>query len=204
MNGPRRVSEEEYGKVVEILSEAFFEDPMIKYVFKDRERKEIRRLYGVMTKAYAPSSDIYFDSEEPNGMIQWIDSEKEPGVMAWLRSGAMRMIGSPVSSLFRLMKTGMEIFKTQKECMKEHNLHLILLAVLPRKQGMGIGKKLMNLFIQEADFRGLPSYLETQNPSNLGFYESFGFSVVKQIEISSELRSWSMVRLSPIHEHKNR
>ena len=204
MNGPRRVSEEEYGKVVEILSEAFFEDPMIKYVFKDRERKEIRRLYGVMTKAYAPSSDIYFDSEEPNGMIQWIDSEKEPGLMAWLRSGAMRMIASPMSALFRLMKTGMEISKTQKECMKEHNLHLILLAVLPRKQGMGIGKKLMNLFIQEADSRGLPCYLETQNPSNLGFYESFGFSVVKQIEISSELRSWSMVRLSPLHEHKNR
>ena len=203
MNGPRRVSEEEYGKVVEILSEAFFEDPMIKYVFKDRERKEIRRLYGVMTKAYAPSSDIYFDSEEPNGMIQWIDSEKEPGVMAWLRSGAMRMIGSPVSSLFRLMKTGMEIFKTQKECMKEHNLHLILLAVLPRKQGMGIGKKLMNLFIQEADSRGLPCYLETQNPSNLGYYESFGFSVVKEIEISPELRSWSMVRPISIEEHKN-
>ena len=204
MNGPRRVSEEEYGKVVEILSEAFFEDPMIKYVFKDRERKEIRRLYGVMTKAYAPSSDIYFDSEEPNGMIQWIDSEKEPGVMAWLRSGAMRMIGSPISSLFRLMKTGMEIFKTQKECMKGHNLHLILLAVLPRKQGMGIGKKLMNLFIQEADSRGLPCYLETQNPSNLGYYESFGFSVVKEIEISPELRSWSMVRPIPLQEHENR
>ncbi len=204
MNGPRRVSEEEYGKVVEILSEAFFEDPMIKYVFKDRERKEIRRLYGVMTKAYAPSSDIYFDSEEPNGMIQWIDSEKEPGVMAWLRSGAMRMIGSPVSSLFRLMKTGMEIFKTQKECMKEHNLHLILLAVLPRKKGMGIGKKLMNLYIQEADSRGLPCYLETQNPSNLGYYESFGFSVVKEIEISPELRSWSMVRPIPLQEHENR
>ena len=204
MNGPRRVSEEEYEKAVEILTEAFFEDPMIKYVFKDRERKEIRRLYGVMTKAYAPSSDIYFDSEEPNGMIQWIDSEKEPGVMAWLRSGAMRMIGSPVSSLFRLMKTGMEIFKTQKECMKGHNLHLILLAVLPRKQGMGIGKKLMNLFIQEADSRGLPCYLETQNPSNLGYYESFGFSVVKEIEISPELRSWSMVRPIPLQEHENR
>ncbi|WP_367358850.1 GNAT family N-acetyltransferase [Mesotoga sp.] len=204
MNGPRRVSEEEYEKAVEILTEAFFEDPMIKYVFKDRERKEIRRLYGVMTKAYAPSSDIYFDSEEPNGMIQWIDSEKEPGVMAWLRSGAMRMIGSPISSLFRLMKTGMEIFKTQKECMKGHNLHLILLAVLPRKQGMGIGKKLMNLFIQEADSRGLPCYLETQNPSNLRFYESFGFSVVKEIEISPELRSWSMVRPIPLQEHENR
>jgi len=204
VNGPRRVSEEEYEKAVEILTEAFFEDPMIKYVFKDRERKEIRRLYGVMTKAYAPSSDIYFDSEEPNGMIQWIDSEKEPGVMAWLRSGAMRMIGSPVSSLFRLMKTGMEIFKTQKECMKGHNLHLILLAVLPRKQGMGIGKKLMNLFIQEADSRGLPCYLETQNPSNLRFYESFGFSVVKEIEISPELRLWSMVRPIPLQEHENR
>jgi len=194
LNGPRRVSEEEYEKISEILAEAFFEDPMVKYVFKDRERKDIRRLYGVMTKAYAQTSDIYFDSEEPYGMIQWIDSEKEPGVIAWLRSGAIRMIASPISSLFRLMKTGMEIAKIQKECMKEHNLHLILLAVLPRKQGMGIGKKLMNLFIQEADSRGLPCYLETQNPSNLGFYESFGFSIVREVEISSELKSWSMIR----------
>jgi ribosomal protein S18 acetylase RimI-like enzyme len=59
----------------------------------------------------------------------------------------------------------------------------------------------MGLFTHEADSKALPCYLETQNPSNLGFYESFGFTVVKEIEISPELRSWSMVR--PVAKTQN-
>jgi len=77
---------------------------------------------------------------------------------------------------------------------KDHHLHLIFIAVSPASQGKGIGRRLLRLLTHEADSRALPCYLETQNPSNLNFYESFGFSIVREVEISSELKSWSMIR----------
>jgi len=191
---PIRVSVREHTRAIEILSEAFADDPMIKYILKEKGREYVKKIYGVMFKAYSAKGNAYFDSPDMNGMILWIDSEEDPGLGAWIRSGALKMLTFPARSLDRLMKVGRVVSKLHKECIQNQHLHLILLAVLPRKQRMGIGKKVMNFFIREADSRGLPGYLETQNPSNVGFYESFGFSVAREVEISSELKSWSMIR----------
>lgn len=173
---------------------------MVKYVASEKAKQYVSKIYGVMFKVYSTKGQVYFDSPGKNGMILWIDSEEDPGMSAWIRGGALKMLTFPAGSLGRLMKVGRGVSKVHKECIKEHHLHLIFIAVSPASQGKGVGGRLMGLFTHEADSKALPCYLETQNPSNLGFYESFGFTVVKEIEISPELRSWSMVR--PVAKHK--
>ncbi|MGC9322130.1 MAG: GNAT family N-acetyltransferase [Kosmotogaceae bacterium] len=195
---PIGISAREHSSAIEILAEAFADDPMVKYVVNEKRGELVRKIYGVMFKAYWDNGNAYFDSSDMNGMILWIDSEENPGLGAWIRSGALKMITFPARSLNRLMKVGRGVLKVHKECIQERHLHLIFIAVSPASQGKGIGRQLLRLFTSEADSRGIPCYLETQNPSNLGFYESFGFSVVKEIEISPELRSWSMVRPGPL------
>jgi len=191
---PIKVSSKKHGRAIELLAEAFANDPMIKYVLSEKVRKYVNRIYGVMFKTYLEKGSAYFDSSEMNGIILWIDSKEDPGLGVWIRSGALKMLTFPGRSLNRLMKVGRAISRAHKKCIKEHHLHLIFIAVSPASQGRGIGKQLLSLLAHEADSKGLPCYLETQNPSNLGFYESFGFYVAKEIEISPELRSWSMVR----------
>ena len=191
---PIGISAREHSSAIEILTEAFADDPMVKYVVNEKRRELVRKIYGVMFKAYCGNGNAYFDSPDMNGMILWIDSEEDPGLGAWIMSGALKMLIFPSRSLNRLMKVGRVVSKVHKECIQERHLHLIFIAVSPASQRKGIGRQLLSLLTREADSRGLQCYLETQNSSNLAFYESFGFSVVKEIEISPELRSWSMVR----------
>jgi ribosomal protein S18 acetylase RimI-like enzyme len=197
---PIRVSPREHSNAIEILAEAFVDDPMVKYVAGEKAREYARKIYGVMFKAYSTKGYAYFDSSGKSGMILWIDSGEDPGLGAWIKGGALKMLTFPAGSLGRLMKVGRGVSKVHKDCIKEHHLHLIFIAVSPASQGKGIGGRLMSLFAHEADSKALPCYLETQNPSNLRFYESFGFFVAKEIEISTELRSWSMVRPVPPRE----
>jgi len=115
---PIRISAREHSSAVEILAEAFEDDPMIKYVVSEKRSEVIRKIYGVMFKAYSGSRNAYFDSPDMNGMILWIDSEEDPGLGAWIRSGALKMLTFPARSLNRLMKVGRGVSKVHKECIK--------------------------------------------------------------------------------------
>ena len=44
-------------------------------------------------------------------------------------------------------------------------------------QSRGLGSRLMRQSLETADVQGLPAYLETPNPRNIGFYERHGFAV---------------------------
>jgi predicted N-acetyltransferase YhbS len=65
----------------------------------------------------------------------------------------------------------------------ERHWHLGPVAVLPSKQGTGIGKKLLSRFCHEVDACLAPAYLETDSDKNVQFYEQFGFQVVGASDI---------------------
>jgi hypothetical protein len=49
------------------------------------------------------------------------------------------------------------------------------------------------------DAAGLPIYLETAEPQNVGLYEHFGFAVVHESTIpGSRLTNWAMLRKAPL------
>jgi ribosomal protein S18 acetylase RimI-like enzyme len=76
---------------------------------------------------------------------------------------------------------------------KEHHWHLDPLAVLPERQGQGIGIQLMKHFCEYVDSHGTASYLETSNMGNVHFYERFGFSVIGEASILGA-STWFMWR----------
>jgi len=89
---PIKVSSKKHGRAIELLAEAFANDPMIKYVLSEKVRKYVNRIYGVMFKTYLEKGSAYFDSSEMNGIILWIDSKEDPGLGVWIRSGALKML----------------------------------------------------------------------------------------------------------------
>lgn len=56
-----------------------------------------------------------------------------------------------------------------------HAWYLSIVAVDPAAQGQGLGRKLLEPTLAEADLVSATCYLETFNPRNLGFYERLGF-----------------------------
>jgi predicted N-acetyltransferase YhbS len=71
--------------------------------------------------------------------------------------------------------------------------HLDPLAVLPERQGQGIGSTLLEHFCQHVDRLGSAAYLETGTPDNVRLYERFGFSVTGEAPVF-DVPTWLMWR----------
>ena len=57
-----------------------------------------------------------------------------------------------------------------------------IVTVLPEAQGKGVGRKLMDEVLREADARGMRCYLESSRKEpNVPIYERFGFRLAKEM-----------------------
>ena len=74
------------------------------------------------------------------------------------------------------------------------HMYLWFLASAPRFQGSGVGRALLAELHAETDELGVPTYLETATPSNVGFYERDGYAIVGEIEMPSGPTMWRMER----------
>ena len=60
---------------------------------------------------------------------------------------------------------------------------LALAAVHPDHQRRGLGHAVIAPGLAMADAANSPTFVETQDPANVGFYESFGFTVIAEMEL---------------------
>jgi ribosomal protein S18 acetylase RimI-like enzyme len=72
--------------------------------------------------------------------------------------------------------------------------YLPWLAVEPGRQGTGTGGRLLAHCLAIVDESGLPAFLETPNPRNIGFYERHGFVVIASTRSASCPPLTSMLR----------
>jgi ribosomal protein S18 acetylase RimI-like enzyme len=79
---------------------------------------------------------------------------------------------------------------------EDPHVHLGPLAVEPRRQGQGIGSRILTEHCSKLDEEGQIGYLETDKAENVALYERFGFQVVGEAEIIGVL-NWFMWRGRP-------
>jgi GNAT superfamily N-acetyltransferase len=60
---------------------------------------------------------------------------------------------------------------------------LALAAVRPDRQRRGLGPAVIAPGLAAADAAHSPAFVETQDPANVGFYESLGFTVIAELEL---------------------
>jgi predicted N-acetyltransferase YhbS len=76
---------------------------------------------------------------------------------------------------------------------KQPHWHIDPIAVLPEMQKQGIGSRLMTRFCEQMDKQGGKSYLETDKPEYVRFYEHFGFEVIREANVRGR-HFWFMWR----------
>ena len=80
--------------------------------------------------------------------------------------------------------------------MTEGTWDIYWMAVAPERQGQGIGSRLIQPVLTQADKDRVPWYLETQTERNVSFYRKRGFEVVSDGWVpDQEIRVWTMLRV---------
>lgn len=182
----------------EVLAKAFENDPLFGYIFpKDDQTRmgKMKQLF-IASLRYSQPFDSIYTTDTLKGVAIWIPPGKYP-ISLW------RTIQLALTLPFKLgwgaMGRGMQLFnkieECHQECMPEPHWYLAVLGVNPVYQNQGVGGRLLEPILKQADRENLPCYLETDGEKNVSFYQKRGFEVVKTFELSgSNLRLWAMRR----------
>lgn len=182
----------------EILSAAFVDDPFYTFVFPDPERRT-RLLPWLFNKllSYANHYGLVFADSEYHGISIWLDP-KHTGLLPLgvLRAGLF-LFPFRVShlELKRSIMLAQVSNQLHHQAVSTPHFYLEAVGVEPSHQCKGLGRALVQAGISRADELQVPSYLETHNPDNLGFYISLGFNIVGSEKLfPSAPQVWGLLR----------
>jgi ribosomal protein S18 acetylase RimI-like enzyme len=194
---PIRLAAHHLDQAAQVMARVFQNDPMLKYLVPDDARR-VRLLpsFFSMVVRYCSRYGEVYTTPTLEGLACWLPPGIEPTI------GRMVRIGIRVSPLDfgwaafrRYLDLAAYTDIVHKRSVPKRHWYLWALGVDPPHQGQGIGGKLLQPVLEQADTAGLPCYLETENERNLPFYQRYGFKVVSNGEVPRRgLRVWAMVR----------
>ncbi|MHA2026308.1 MAG: GNAT family N-acetyltransferase [Candidatus Thorarchaeota archaeon] len=194
-----RVTMSELDKGVEILVNAFWDDPLNLYFIPESQNR--RKLFSdylhVRLKFAVRYGEVYSTSPNFEGIAAWFPPGKSD--LTYFRLlrvgflGLIRLLG--MKTVSRMNRVGSHGTKIRKQYLPEPHWHLFPIAVDPKHQKKGFASALMRPMLDKIQSQGLPCFLETLNEDYVSLYEHYGFEVIfKETLPGVELAIWGMVR----------
>lgn len=185
-------------EAAQTLSRAFFDDPMSVFVLPDDAHREqaLPVLFTMATTYGHLFGEVYATAGTMSGAAIWIPPDS--GTMTAERLGAAGndsiapAFGAEAMGRFSTLMDETEAL--HRRDMPGSHWYLMVLGVDPPRQGLGIGGRLLQPVLAQADAGGLPCYLETMKSRNVPFYRKHGFEVVVETDSSGGLHYWTMRR----------
>ncbi len=175
------VGKADEAKAIATVAIAFANDPMMRWSFPDPAQffeiaEDFLRAFGSRAFEHG-TADATANLES---VALWLPPNVEPD------GEAMMPFFEKARTSPEQKKDGEGIFEQmEKFHPKEPHWYLPLIGTDPVHQGKGYGSDLMAHAIWRCDESRLPAYLESSKPSNVPFYERFGFKVVGKIQQGS-------------------
>ncbi len=184
---------------VEVMVQAFFDDPLWTYLIPGEHRR--KRLLPGFFRAFLrrgiEREEVYGVEEPPQGVAVWViahqgdDWTSRPSELAYLELLLDPQFTSPSRAI--------SLFSMLDELQMRHapgpHLYLSTIGVAAEARGRGLASRLIKPFLALADERSLPIYTETLELPNIGFYGHFDFSIMQMVEVPrGPLRIWSLLR----------
>jgi ribosomal protein S18 acetylase RimI-like enzyme len=176
-------------RVVSTIVSAFAADPVERWLYPDDEDYE--RAFPRFVAAFggrAFEGGTAWALEGGAAVALWLAPGTEPGAYAVASVLGETVAADKREELFAVLEQMGEAHPTRP------HWYLPWLAVEPGRQGDGLGGRLLGHCLEVVDESGLPAFLETPNPRNVGFYERHGFVVVAVTDSPSCPPLTSMLR----------
>jgi ribosomal protein S18 acetylase RimI-like enzyme len=184
---------------IEITSRAFHSDPLWQYLVPDDKKRErlLPRFFKVFLTFGIRSRQAYGVSSPLEGVGVWcLPGQDNHAFRGLVKAGFLKLLVSPLlMPIMRAFPIFTKFEAMQKKYAPEPHYQLRSVAVAPDSQGKGLASKLIKPFLAQADEHSMSVYTETMTPSNVGFYEHFGFQCKEEYPVQgTELRIWALCR----------
>ena len=191
----------------DVLVDSHRNYPAFRHVFPDPRRrlKALRPFFAATLRDAIPFGSVYTDAgcgyagtdagavhlgADAGAVHPGADAGGMAAVAVWLPPGAFPWTGvrqaRAAPTLVRTMIAAPRSFpafmrlgaNATRAHPTEPHWYLVVLGVRPSHQGHGHGSRLVAAGLHHADRDGTACYLETSDPTNVAFYQRFGFTVV--------------------------
>lgn len=182
--------QEDATRLATALASAFYDDLVFRWFSPDdhRRRAMLPSFFDVFVEAYVRHGETYTDGEVA-GAALWAAPDTDPLSARPIYAERLEEIaGIDAPRLFEIV----ELLETHAP--QEPHYHLQFLAVLPERQGAGIGGALMAPILERCDRDGVPAYLEATSDRNRALYERHGFRARGDIPLPGGPALWRMWR----------
>ena len=168
----------------EILSRAFYQDPLQIYTLPDPvERQERSPVLFSAALRYGLLFGEVLTTPDLQGAAIWIgpdawDITDERAAAAGFDRLPPEMGADATQRFFSVLALGDEPHR--RDVQPDH-WWVMVLGVAPEAQGRGHARALLEPIMHRADAAGQQCYLETANPANITFYERMGFQRITEL-----------------------
>lgn len=191
--GPDDVAE-----VVSVLSESFFDYPVMRFVlgvepdYSDR----LERLVTFFVMARVLRDEILLGVRDPIGLrasalVSHPSGGPSPAQLGVLREETWAQLGAEARSRYESFGAATAPFAIDAA-----HIHLNMIGVRSSAQGQGLGRVVLDavheLSASEEASTGVT--LNTELQSNLPLYERFGYEVIGSASVESTFTTWTMFR----------
>jgi GNAT superfamily N-acetyltransferase len=169
--GPERVD-----RLVEVLARSFADDPIIRWPFPTdgSHEEQCRELFRILDEPFAETGWLW-EAGNAAGVALWVPPDGEARFLE-IELGTRDAIDAMTEDdgvRYRAFWDWIEDhLPTDPSWFLDH------LAVAPEHRGEGLGAAPVDLGLGFARRDGVPAFLETARPGNVGYYERLGFRVV--------------------------
>ncbi|MEV0374833.1 GNAT family N-acetyltransferase [Streptomyces sp. NPDC050636] len=173
------------------LARAFDDDPMMRWFFPHDASREagLRRYFTtIFTRQYVRHG-VCEHTEAAAAF--WVPPEAQAKAVP--DAATIQELQNILGDRAPLFRNTVET--AAKYAPQESHWSLSVVGADPAVQGQGHGSALLRSGLAKADAAGLPAYLESSKPSNLPFYEHFGFTVREELRLPGDGPAlWTMWR----------
>lgn len=178
--------------VMETLAQAFQTDPALSWILPDPDHRAraLRSLFHVLVPADVRAG-VALRSDGDEAAALWrAPGQAHSGTLEFLRS-VLPLIATFGTALPRGLKVQGSIDAHRP---KGRFWYLHYVGVRPAHQGKGHGGRIIRAQTAVADREGLPCWLETATPENVGLYERLGFVTQAEWDVPGGPHFWGMMR----------
>jgi GNAT superfamily N-acetyltransferase len=177
-SGLRPATAEDVPRLKAVLSDAFFDDPILGWLMPDetKRRARLRRFFAVELRHIALARGRVWTTNDLTGAALTLP----PG--AWrvpLRATLLEGTAFGVR-LSRAARFGAAM---ERRHVREPHYYVRDVGVHPDMQGKGLGSALLSPTFERCDREGLPAYLEASSERNAALYERLGFRLAEELRV---------------------